>query len=69
MHKPDDIHLTFPSNMLLLIHRPRFVPSNTQAAVQNENASWRIVHEAAAAITEITGFIMNYKSMYHCPLF
>jgi hypothetical protein len=55
--------------MLLLIHRPRFAPSNTQTAVQNENASWKIVHEAAGAITDITGFIMNYKSMYHCPIF
>lgn len=57
------------SNMLLLIHRPRSTPNSHHTALRNDDASWKVVFRAASVITEITGLIMNYKSMHHCPLF
>ena len=34
--------------MLLLIHRPQFLPSHQAAAVETDAASWKIVFGAAA---------------------
>ena len=61
--------LTSESNLLLLLHRPRITGSDAAGGFENDNESWKIAFDGARAITLITECIMNYKSLYQCPLF
>jgi len=61
--------LTLNSNLLLLLHRPRILPSSSDEGAENNTTSWKIAFTAAGVITQVTETIMNYKSLYHCPLF
>ncbi|KAJ9157327.1 hypothetical protein NKR23_g302 [Pleurostoma richardsiae] len=57
------------NNLLLLLHRPRILPSSSDEGAENNTTSWKIAFTAAGVITQVTETIMNYKSLYHCPLF
>ncbi len=65
--------LTTISNMVLLVYRPQLLPGRQRApgdgGSNGDAASWQIVFDAADEFTHITELIMNYKSIYHCPLF